>query len=74
MRPETAQEQQDELLSKCIGNLKSRRSFEAVLAEVDVDVLVGAPSTAYDPLEQVLIDNPSLPRKKAEEMAQAFGF
>jgi hypothetical protein len=72
MRPETAQEQQDELLSKCIGNLKSRRSFEAVLAEVDV--LVGAPSTAYDPLEQVLIDNPSLTRKKAEEMAQAFGF
>ena len=71
MRPETAQEQQDELLSKCIGNLKSRRSFEAVLAEVDV--LVGAPSTAYDPLEQVLIDNPSLTRKKAEEMAQAFG-
>lgn len=72
MRPETAQEQQDELLSKCIGYLKSRRSFEAVLAEVDV--LVGAPSTAYDPLEQVLIDNSSLTRKKAEEMAQAFGF
>lgn len=72
MRPETAQEQQDELLSKCIGNLKSRQSFEAVLAEVDV--LVGAPSTTYDPLEQVLIDNPSLTRKKAEEMAQAFGF
>ena len=72
MRPETAQEQQDELLSKCIGNLKSRRSFEAVLAEVDV--LVDVPSTAYDPLERVLIDNPSLTRKKAEEMAQAFGF
>lgn len=72
MRPETAQEQQDELLSKCIGNLKSRQSFEAVLAEVDV--LVGAPSTAYDPLERVLIDNPSLTRNRAEVMAQAFGF
>lgn len=72
MRPETAQEQQDELLSKCIGNLKSRRSFEAVLAEVGV--VVDVPSTTYDPLVRVLIDNPSLTRKKAEEMAQTFGF
>ena len=72
MKPETAQEQQDELLSKCIGNLKPRRSFDAVFAEVDV--LVDVPSTAYDPLERVLIDNPSLTRNQAEEMAQAFGF
>jgi hypothetical protein len=72
MRPETAQEQQDELLSKCIGNLKSRLSFEAVLAEADARTAVSL--TAYDPLAQVLIDNPSLTRKKAEEMAQAFGF
>jgi hypothetical protein len=35
------------------------------------------PETAqatYDPLEQVLRDNPTLTREKAEEMAQAFGF
>jgi hypothetical protein len=72
MRPETAQDQQDEVLSKCIENLKSRRSFKAVLAEVDV--VVDVPSTAYDPLVRVLIENPSLTRKKAEEMAKAFGF
>ena len=35
------------------------------------------PETAqptYDPLEQVMRDNPTLTREKAEEMAQAFGF
>jgi hypothetical protein len=35
------------------------------------------PETAqatYDPLEQVLRDNPTLTREKAEEMAHAFGF
>ena len=70
MRPDTAQDQQDELLSQCIGQLKTRRRFEAVMAEVDS----GMPSGAYDPLEQVLRDNPTLTREKAEEMAQAFGF
>jgi hypothetical protein len=34
MRPETVQDQQDELLSQGIGKLKSRRTFEAVVAEV----------------------------------------
>jgi hypothetical protein len=70
MRPETAQDQQDELLSQCIGKLKSRRTFETVIAEVDS----GIPSGAYDPLEQLLRDNPTLTLKKAEEMADAFGF
>ena len=70
MRPDTAQDQQDELLSQCIGQLKTRRRFEAVMAEVDS----GMPSGAYDPLEQVLRDNPTLTREKAEEMAHAFGF
>ncbi len=28
----------------------------------------------YDPLEQVMRDNPTLTREKAEEMARAFGF
>jgi hypothetical protein len=32
------------------------------------------PSTAYDLFEQVLRDNPTLTRERAEEMAQAFGF
>lgn len=30
--------------------------------------------TAYDPLEQVLRDNPTPTCEKAEEMAYAFGF
>ena len=32
------------------------------------------PLTTYDPIEQVIRDNPTLAREKAEEMAQAFGF
>jgi len=72
MRPETAQDQQDELLSQGIGKLKTRRTFEAVIAEVVTGKAM--PSTAYDHLEQVLRDNPTLTREKAEEMAQAFGF
>jgi len=72
MRPETAQDQQDELLSQGIGKLKTRRTFEAVIAEVVTGKEM--PLTTYDPLEQVLRDNPTLTREKAEEMAQAFGF
>jgi hypothetical protein len=72
MRPETAQDQQDELLSQGIGKLKTRRTFEAVIAEVATGKEM--PLTTYDPLEQVLRDNPTLTREKAEEMAQAFGF
>ena len=72
MRPETAQDQQDELLSQGIGQLKTRRTFEAVIAEVVTGKTM--PLTAYDPLEQVLRDNPTLTREKAEEMAQAFDF
>jgi hypothetical protein len=72
MRPETAQDQQDELLSQGIGKLKSRRTFEAVVAEVVKGKAM--PSTAYDLFEQVLRDNPTLTRERAEEMAQAFGF
>jgi hypothetical protein len=72
MRPETAQDQQDELLSQGIGKLKTRRTFEAVIAEVVRGKEI--PLTTYDPLEQLLRDNPTLTREKAEEMAQAFGF
>lgn len=72
MRPETAQDQQDELLSKWSGKLKSRSSFEAVMAEVDQENSMS--STAYDPLEQAMRDNPGLTREKAEEMSRAFGF
>ena len=72
MRPETAQDQQDELLSQGIGKLKSRRSFEAVMAKAKRSLAMRA--TAYDPLEQVLRDNPTLMREKAEEMTQAYGF
>ena len=72
MRPETAQDQQDELLSQGIGKLKSIRTFEAVIAEVVTGKAM--PLTTYDPLEQVMRDNPTLTREKAEEMAQAFGF
>ena len=72
MKPETAQDQQDELVSQGIGQLKTRRTFEAVIAEVVTGKTM--PLTAYDPLEQVLRDNPTLTREKAEEMAQAFGF
>jgi hypothetical protein len=32
------------------------------------------PLTTYDPIEQVIRDNPTLTREKAEELAQAFGF
>jgi hypothetical protein len=35
MRPETAQDQQDKLLSRAIGKLKSRRSFEGVMAKTE---------------------------------------
>jgi hypothetical protein len=31
-------------------------------------------ATAYDSLEQVLRDNPTLMRETAEEMTQAYGF
>ena len=72
MRPETAQDQQDELLSQGIGKLKTNITFEAVIAKVVKGKEM--PATAYDPLEQVLRDNPTLTREKAEEMAQAFGF
>ena len=72
MRPETAQDQQDELVSQCIGKLKSRRTFEAVIAEVVIGKAM--PLTAYDPIDQVLRKNPTLTLEKAEEMAQAFGF
>ena len=72
MRPETAQDQQDELLSQGIGKLKTRRTFEAVIAEVATGKEM--PLTTYDPIEQVIRDNPTLTREKAEEMAQAFGF
>jgi hypothetical protein len=70
MRPETVQDQQDELLSQCVRQLKTRHRFEAMMAEADS----GMPSNAYDPLEQVLRDNPTLTREKAEEIAHAFGF
>ena len=53
-----------------LGDSKLDAVFEAVMAEVDS----GMPSGAYDPLAQVLRDNPTLTREKAEEMAQAFGF
>ena len=72
MRPETAQDQQDELLSQGIGKLKTNITFEAVIAKVVKGKEM--PATAYDPLEQVLRDNPTLTREKAEEMAQVFGF
>lgn len=72
MRPETAQDQHDAQLSRCIGKLKSRSSFEAVIAQVGVASAM--PPTAFDPLVQVLMHNPTLTREKAEEMAQAFGF
>ena len=72
MRPETAQDQLDELLSQGIGKLKTNITFKAVIAKVVKGKEM--PATAYDPLEQVQRDNPTLTREKAEEMAQAFGF
>ena len=71
MRSQTAQDQ-DELLPQDIGKLKTRCSFETVIAKAERSFAM--PATAYDPLEQVLRDNPTLTREKAEEMAHAFGF
>lgn len=72
MRPETAQDQHDEMISQNIARLKSRRRFEAVMAEVADRASM--PPTAFDPLEQAMRDNPGLTREAAEEMARAFGF
>ena len=71
MRSQTAQDQ-DELLPQDIGKLKTRCSFETVIAKAERSFAM--PATAYDPLEQVLRDNPNLTLEKAEEMAHAFGF
>ena len=42
--------------------------------ESDQAMRIETAQATYDPLEQVMRDNPTLTREKAEEMAHAFGF
>jgi len=74
MRPETAQDQQDEILASRKLTLLPKPEFEALVAKSESGSSQPASSRGYDPLARALKDNPTLTREKVEEMAQAFGF
>ncbi len=73
MRPETAQDQQNEAL---VANPKlgTREELAALLNEKSATSSPALSSTAFDPIEQPMKNHPILTREKAEEMARAFGF
>lgn len=74
MRPETAQDQHDEMMAANKLKLVPKAEFEALLQENGVSSSPPVSSTAYDPIEQALKNHPGLTREEAEEMARAFGF
>jgi hypothetical protein len=73
MGPETAQDQQDEILTSRKITLPPRPEFEALVAKSESGSSQSASSRGYDPLARALKDNPTLTREKVEAMAQAFG-
>lgn len=81
MRPETAQEQQDEILANRDRNAPtmSREEFSAMVEaaspkQKNAGSSPEESSTAYDPIANAMRRHPGLTRGKAEAMAEAFGF
>ena len=73
MRPESAQDQHDEMLTSRKPKLLPRAEFEALLKERSGSSSQPVSSTAFDPIEVAMQDNPGLTREEAEEMARAWG-
>ena len=72
-KAETAQDQQDDVLS-AKPQLMTHEQFDDLVNEKNqANPQLKAPSDS-DPIEQAIKDNPTLTREKAEEMARAFGF
>ena len=72
-----AQELHDqEMLKRDFSHLKSgsRKRLEALLRQKNGPSLEPAEFTAYDPIALAMERDPGLTRKKAEEMAEAYGF
>ena len=74
MRPETAQDQQYEILASRKLTLLPRPEFEALVAKSESGSSQPASAREYDPLAQAMKNNQTLTREKAEAMAQAVGF
>jgi hypothetical protein len=74
MRPETAQDQHDEMMAENKLKLVPKAEFEALLQDNGVSPLPPVSSTAFDPIANAMENHPGLTREKAEEMARAFGF
>ena len=74
VRPESAQDQHDEMLTSRKPKLLPKAEFEALLKERSGSSSQPVSSTAFDPIENAMKRHPGLTREKAEEMARAFGF
>lgn len=74
MRPETAQDQHNEMLETSKPKLSPKAEFAALLNEASDSSSQPESSTAFDPIENAMKRHPGLTREEAEEMARAFGF
>lgn len=74
VRPESAQDQHDEMMASRKPKLLPRAEFEALLKERSAASSQPVSSTAFDPIENAMKRHPGLTREEAEEMAKAFGF
>ena len=74
IRPETAQQQQDEVLSKNNPSPQQVEILKAYLQSRANASSLNPRSPEYDPIEAAMARHPGLTREQAEKMAEAFGF
>ena len=75
--PEEVWQEAQEKIDQSLNDIGAVVPIDAPITlphESDQSMRPETAQATYDPLEQVLRDNPILTREKAEEMAQAFGF
>ena len=72
--PETAQQQQDEVLSKNNPSPQQVKNLKAYLQSRENASSLNRFSPGYDPIEAAMARHPGLTRERAERMAESFGF
>jgi hypothetical protein len=74
MRPETAQDQHDQMPALDKNKMATPEELAALLQERSGNSSPPMSSTAFDPIALAMENHPGLTREKAEAMAEAFGF
>ena len=76
MRPETAQDQQNEILEQPLPKdfKGDKQLLQSLLAEKEKISSEQVPSTAYDPIASAMRDNPNLTREAAEKFMDDMGY